>query len=290
MSILEEILEAKRLEVESLQEIEPLEVLKEGAKATARPSGFVLRVSSASQPAVIAEIKRSSPSRGIIRADLDPIETALAFARSGAAAISVLTDSEFFAGDKAYIAAIKAEFNTGGLSSPPILRKDFIICPYQVWESRALGADALLLIVAALSKTLLIELLAESLQAELDVLLEVHDTAELELAIDALHAVTDVKDSVLLGINNRNLDTFETSLAVTKDLSAELKRIRAERSDSPVINHLALVAESGIFKAEDLKLLTSYGADAFLIGESLVASGDPGENLARLIGDYRKRE
>ena len=279
MSILEQILQAKRIEVDDSQKKESLDDLKKRAKLTSAPRGFVSLINKTQEPAIIAEVKRASPSKGLIRADLDPVKTALAFASNGAAAVSVLTDSQFFSGEKSFIPAIKAEFNSASFSPPPILRKDFIIAPYQVWETRAMAADALLLIVAALSENELASLLEETLEAELDVLLEVHNLEELETAVKTLAQSLKLKnnpDRVLLGINNRDLNTFETKLSVTKELSRRLETIRSLYKDHQSIEKIKLVSESGIFTGEDLSLLSSYGAGAFLIGESLVASGIQG--------------
>ena len=289
MSILEQILKTKQIEAAELEQAEPLEDLKKRAEACPPALGFAEKLGAASQPAIIAEIKRASPSRGKIREDLDPIQTALDFAANGAAAISVLTDAEFFSGDKKYLRAIKDEFNTQGLVCPPLLRKDFIITEHQVWETRALGADAILLIAAALSEELLAELLECSLSAGLDVLLEVHSAEELRSSASLLQTSLGAYRGparVLLGCNNRDLSTFETKLSVTEEISEQLKSIQVKEDSCEQLKKIKLVSESGIFSALDLQTLRTFGANAFLIGESLVASGDPGENLRKLISDF----
>lgn len=206
--------------------------------------------------AVIAEIKRASPSAGLIRADFDPARLAGRYAAGGAASLSVLTDREFFRGEPAYLQRAR------GACDLPVLRKDFIIDPWQVWETRALGADALLLIVAALDDARLAELHGLAREAGLAVLAEVHDAGELDRAMDL--------EDVVLGVNNRNLRTFETDLTVS-----EMLKTRAG-------DHL-LVAESGIRGRDDINRLRRAGIHAFLVGESLMRAADPGAALAELI-------
>ena len=210
-------------------------------------------------PAVIAEIKKASPSRGVIREQFDPAAIARGYQAAGAACLSVLTDIDFFQGGDAYLRQARAA------STLPVLRKDFIIDPYQVYEARALGADCILLIVSALAQqpALMAELEALAFELGMDVLVEVHDRAELALAL-ALH-------TPLVGINNRNLHTFVTSLEVTYDLQAS---IPAER---------LIVTESGIHSAEDVLAMRERGVDCFLVGEAFMRAAEPGEALRRLF-------
>lgn len=277
MSILNEILAVKRKEIAELAQSDSLEDLRAKNFNNSRTPSFANALTSCPAPAIIAEIKRASPSRGMIRADLDPISTARDFARAGAACLSVLTDEQFFKGTADFIPQIKSSLAD---QCPPILRKDFIIDALQVWQSKQLGADAILLIVAALEKNKLTELCFEAQRAGLDVLIEIHNEQELNLLVSAAH---DSKDfpAFLLGINNRDLHTFTTDLNVTKALAQNAVQAFQGRE-------IVIVSESGIFKAEDAQYLYQNGADALLIGESLVAEGEPGENLKLLIEGFRK--
>jgi indole-3-glycerol phosphate synthase len=209
------------------------------------------------QAAVIAEIKKASPSRGLLREDFDPGQIAASYEKGGAACLSVLTDIDFFKGADAYLQQARAAC---GL---PVLRKDFIVDPYQVYEARVLGADAVLLIVAALNDAMLLELLQLTRHLGMDALVEVHDGGELERAL-AIPAP-------LLGINNRDLRSFETSLDVTLDL---LEHIPEDR---------IVVTESGIHTVEDVALMRARGVNAFLVGEAFMKASEPGERLAELF-------
>ena len=211
----------------------------------------------ADQPAVIAEIKRASPSEGVIRADFDPAAIAAAYDSAGASCLSVLTDSRFFQGDDGHLCAARAACTL------PALRKDFIVDAYQVYETRALGADCLLLIVAALEAEALRELNALAGDIGLDVLVEVHDRAELERAL-TLHPR-------MVGINNRDLATFATSLDTTLDLQ--------DRVPSDV----AVVTESGIHTRDDVARMRAAGVHAFLVGTAFMREPDPGAALRRLF-------
>jgi len=257
MTILAEILAHKRVELAEAQRRVAPEALARRAAAARPPRGF-RRALLGPGPHVIAELKRRSPSKGEIRRDFDPVAIARAYESGGAAALSVLTDERFFGGSLAVLEAVRA---ATGL---PLLRKDFVIDAYQIDEARAAGADAVLLIVAALAPPLLERLRAHAAGLGLDVLVEVHDEAELDLAKGV--------GADLIGINNRDLRTFVTDLGVTERLA---KRVP----------HGALVvAESGIFGPEDVARLRRAGASAFLVGESLMREADPGLALRRLLG------
>lgn len=240
----------------------PLAEIRREAVAQSHPAGFAdaLRARiDRDEAAIIAEIKKASPSKGVIRADFDPPRIARSYAAAGAACLSVLTDVKYFQGADEYLQQAK---QASGL---PVLRKDFMIDEYQVWESRALGADCILLIVAALGDAQLMELSHLALELGMDVLVEVHDAAELERAL-ALHLP-------LIGINNRNLRTFETTLQTTIDL---LQRVPADR---------IVVTESGIHTAADVATMRSHGVNVFLIGEAFMRADDPGSALRELFSD-----
>ena len=232
------------------------------ARAEDMPStrGFARAIESriaAGDAAVIAEVKKASPSKGVIRADFDPAAIARSYEAGGAACLSVLTDIDFFQGADAYLQQARAA------CALPVLRKDFTIDPYQVHEARALGADCILLIVAALSDGQLAELSGIALQLGLDVLVEVHDIDELERAIQV--------PVPLLGVNNRSLRTFEVSLDTTLSLRDAVPRDRR------------LVTESGIHTAADVARMRGEGIEAFLVGEAFMREPDPGDALRRLF-------
>ena len=257
MTILDEILAHKRVELDALRRRVPPAELAERAAAAPPPRGF-RRALLGGGPRVIAELKRRSPSRGEIRADFDPVAIARAYEAGGAAALSVLTDERFFGGSLAVLTAVRA------VTQLPLLRKDFLIDAYQIDEARAAGADAVLLIVAALTAAELARLLEHARGLGLDALVEVHDEAEL----DAAKGV----GADLIGINNRDLRSFVTDLGVTERL--------ARRVPEGVL----VVAESGIHGPADVARLTRAGAGAFLVGESLMREPDPGLALRRLLG------
>jgi len=247
--ILDDILERKRQEIAELRSARSPEALARAAQDVVESTrGFAEALTSGPAPRIIAEIKRRSPSRGEIRSPFDPGACAEAYARGGAAAISVLTDEHFFGGHLSLLGKLR------GLVDLPLLRKDFIVDAVQVDEARVAGADAVLLIVAALSQDALVSLQRRALGLSLDVLVEVHDEAELERALDS--------GAKLVGINNRDLRTFETDLAVTERLAPRIPE------------GVVVVAESGIFTRKDVARLQGAGAHAFLIGESLMRQDD----------------
>jgi indole-3-glycerol phosphate synthase len=254
--ILDDILQAKREEVAEHRRLRPLEELRDQLFYAEPRRGFAAALARPGR-AVIAEVKKASPSRGVIRADFDPVAIARAYERSGARALSVLTDAPFFQGSLVDLAEIRRAV---GL---PLLRKDFTIDPYQVHEARAFGADAVLLIVAVLEDGLLAELQGLARDLGLDALVEVHTREELDRALAA--------GATLVGVNNRDLRTFVTRLEVTEELATH------------VPPGVTLVAESGVRSAAEIARLERAGARAFLVGESLMAARDPGEALRALL-------
>ena len=257
-SILEKILETKAAEVEARSR--QLDLATVAAMAADQPAarGFSQRIRARAigGPAVIAEIKKASPSAGVIRADFDPAAIAASYAESGAACLSVLTDVDFFQGSDAYLQTARAACRL------PVIRKDFIIDPRQVIESRLAGADALLLIVAALDRAKLQQLLAECAKTGIEALVEAHDRAEAEMAVDL--------GAKLLGINNRNLHTFRTDLSVAEEIGPCLPSERV------------LVAESGVSNPAGAARMVAAGYDAVLVGEALVVAADPAALLREL--------
>lgn len=259
--ILQRILRRKAEEIEDRRKRTGISEISDRAARQAPPRGFVSALAKridAGEPAVIAEIKRASPSKGVLREHYDPAEIAASYQRGGAAALSVLTDRDFFQGDDGHLIAARAACTL------PVLRKDFLIDPYQVYESRSLGADCVLLIVAALGDSQLSDLAGLASHLDMDVLVEVHDGVELERA--------SAINPALLGINNRNLRTFDTQLQTTIDLMGR------------VPEGTMIVTESGIHAAEDVALLQSHGVNAFLVGEAFMRSDDPGARLSNLFG------
>ncbi|HEY2461339.1 MAG TPA: indole-3-glycerol phosphate synthase TrpC [Candidatus Acidoferrum sp.] len=259
-SVLERILEARRADVEHRKQVLPLAALKYGAKAALPLRDFAAALSREGLN-VLAELKPASPSRGVLREEFAPAELATALAGAGAAALSVLTEGEFFRG------SLKNMRDARKAVELPVLRKDFIFDPWQVWESRANDADSFLLIVAALEDGLLRELIAMGRELGMEPLVEVHTAAELERALAA--------EARIVGVNNRDLKT----LAVRVETSFELiERIPQE---------CVAVSESGLKTHEDLVRLRAAGFDAFLIGECLMAAAEPGAALAGLLGAAR---
>jgi indole-3-glycerol phosphate synthase len=263
--ILKKILSVKADEVAAAKKVQALTSLRCEVEADleARRSirGFETAVRAkiaAGQAGVIAEVKKASPSKGVLRADFRPAEIAASYAAHGAACLSVLTDVEFFQGAPEYLQQARAA------CAIPVLRKDFMIDPYQVYQARAWGADCILLIVAALDHGLMAELESCAHELGMSVLAEVHDGVELDAALKLKTA--------LLGINNRNLRTFETSLQTTIDL---LPRIPSDK---------LVVTESGILASADVKRMRDANVHAFLVGEAFMRSPEPGVELQRLFG------
>lgn len=258
--VLGRILAVKHREVQAARVETPLPALRRAAKAAPPPRGFAARLRQhiATQGcAVIAEIKRASPSKGILRESFDVPAIARSYAQAGAACLSVLTDREFFQGEPHYLNLAREA------SALPALRKDFLVDAYQVWEARALGADAVLLIAAALQSADLRRFARQAQELGMDVLVEVHERAELDVALSVPDA--------LIGVNNRNLHSFEVSLDTTL---AMLPDIPADR---------LLVTESGIATAADVQRLRSAGVQAFLVGEAFMRAPDPGIALQTLF-------
>lgn len=259
--ILDTIVAVKHQEVAAAKKRKSFEAVRADAESRVLTRDFVgaLRAKiAAARPAVIAEIKKASPSQGVLRADFTPADIAQSYAECGAACLSVLTDSQFFQGQVDYLKQARA-------SCPlPVLRKDFMVDAYQIYESRAMGADAVLLIVACLDDAQMkdFEVIARSL--DMAVLVEVHDAAELERALKL--------KTPLVGINNRNLQTFEVSLDTTLALRAQVPADRL------------LVTESGIHTRDDVLRMGSAGINAFLVGEAFMRAPEPGAALAALFG------
>ena len=260
-NILDQIVAVKWQEVAAARARVGAAALREQAAAQSAPRGFAAALRAkvaAGQPAVIAEIKKASPSKGVIREHFVPADIAASYARHGAACLSVLTDERFFQGHADYLRQARAACTL------PALRKDFLVDPYQVLEARAMGADCILLIAACLSDAQMAELEACALELGLDVLVEVHDGDELDRALRL--------KTPLLGINNRNLKTFDVTLDTTLGL---LPRVPADR---------LLVTESGIASRADVQRMRAADVQAFLVGETFMRADDPGAALAAVFG------
>jgi indole-3-glycerol phosphate synthase len=258
--ILETILQRKVQEIAERSAVTSLQEIAERAQTADAVRGFIAAIEqrlAGNQAAVIAEIKKASPSKGVLREDFDPAVIAESYQQHGAACLSILTDRDFFQGSEDFLQQARAA------CSLPVIRKDFIIDPYQVYEARAINADCILLIVAVLDDRSLHQLLGLAHELQMDVLMEVHDELELERAL--------VSGARLIGINNRNLRTFETSLSTTIDM---LDRIPADR---------IIVTESGIHTRQDVQLMRDHDVHTFLVGEAFMKATDPGKKLAELF-------
>ena len=259
--ILKKIIQRKEEEIAERLAVVSLEQVKQAVQNASPVRGFVNAIKAkidSGKAAVISEIKKASPSKGVMRENFIPAEIAVSYEKGGACCLSVLTDVDFFQGSDEYLKQARAACNL------PVLRKEFIIDAYQVYEARAMGADCILLIAACLSDQQLQSLSTLAAELELDVLVEVHDAEELQRALKL--------NLTLIGINNRNLRTFETSLDTTLSL---LKTIPDDK---------IVVTESGIHTADDIALMRSYNVNAFLVGEAFMVAEEPGEKLAELFG------
>ncbi len=260
MSVLSEILATKRTEVAFLKERTSLQTLQERLRDAPPTRDFRAALAAAQGTALIAELKKASPSKGVIRADFDAVAIAQTYAENGATCLSVLTDERYFQGKLDYLHLIRE------VVAVPLLRKDFIVDPWQIAESRAAGADAILLIVAALCPQDLRGLIKMAAEYDLAALVEVHDAEEMQEALDA--------GAELIGINNRNLHTFRTTLSVTLDLLPTL----------PADPNRLIVSESGIFTRQDVETLEAANVHAILVGESLMREADIGAKVRELLG------
>jgi indole-3-glycerol phosphate synthase len=254
--ILSQILDTKKIEIATARQMRSEADMLREAKSRKDVRGFARAIEkkiALGQPGVIAEIKKASPSKGVIRENFNPVEIASSYAAHGAACLSVLTDVQYFQGSYDYLRQARAACTL------PVLRKDFMIDPYQIVHSRAIGADCILLIVAALSPQQLREFETIATELGMDVLVEVHDRAELDIALEL--------NTSLVGINNRNLRSFETSLQTTLDLL------------SAVPEGKRVVTESGILSSDDVKLMRDNNVHAFLVGEAFMRAPEPGVAL-----------
>lgn len=259
-NVLEKILRRKETEIKERQGLMPIDQLIVNADLAPAPRGFmstIILTIQAGEPAIIAEIKKASPSKGVIRESFDPVSIAESYMIGGATCLSVLTDVDFFRGSDADFKDVRQTCNL------PMIRKDFIIEDYQVYESRALGADCLLLIVSALTSNKLDKLNNLAFQLGMDVLMEVHDRYELEVALSI--------GAKMIGINNRNLTTFETSLETTYSLLEFIP------------DGIVVVTESGIRSSLNVSSMRSLGVNAFLVGEALMREENPGNMIRDLF-------
>ncbi len=265
--ILKQIIQDKVKEIATRKTRVPLEEVRAKAADSSPVRGFTRAIKNRiaeGKLAVIAEIKKASPSKGVIRENFDPESIAVSYEQAGATCLSVLTDEYYFQGADHYLTAARTACNL------PVLRKDFIIDPYQVYEARAIGADCILLIVACLEDLQMRDLAALTQELEMDVLVEVHDREELERAM--------MLRTPLIGINNRNLHTFETRLQTTLDLLPDIFHDRI------------IVTESGIHTPEDVAMMRRHEVFTFLVGEAFMAAEDPGAKLAELFTTRGERK
>ena len=263
--ILDKIIAVKREEIAAAVKQKPLALVRADAESRVLTRDFVgamRRKIAIGKPAVIAEIKKASPSKGVLREDFIPADIAQTYAEHGAACLSVLTDKQFFQGQVDYLKQARASCQL------PVLRKDFMVDPYQIYESRAMGADAILLIAACLDDAQLADLEAIARAMDMAVLVEVHDRAEAERALKL--------KTPLIGINNRNLKTFEVSLETTLSMLKDMPELQsAER---------LIVTESGILTRDDVLRMGAARINAFLVGEAFMRASDPGDALSTLFG------
>lgn len=258
MSKLEEICAKKRDHIEAQKAKISLDDLKYMVADTPKPLGFIGKILQTGGPALIAEVKKASPSRGLIRADFDPAAIAQIYENSGAACISLLTDEPYFQGSDDYFRAARAAVKI------PMLRKDFMLDPYQIYESRALGADCVLLIMACLTKSEAQKMYDIASELRMDVLIEVHDRVELDVALKISPA--------MIGVNNRDLKTLEVSLKTAYELAPQIP------------DHIVKIAESGIGDHQELMELKKHGYSGFLVGESLMRQTDIARAVRELLG------
>ena len=257
-TVLQEICAKKREHIDNQMTLVSLNDVKAMAKNAPSPIGFVNAIKLKSEPALIAEVKKASPSKGVIREDFNPVEIAKIYEENGATCLSVLTDEPYFQGKDEYFKAIRAEVNL------PMLRKDFMIDPYQVYEARAMGADCILIIMAALEDKQCKDLHDLAVELNMDVLVEVHDLEELKRA--------QKLNAHMIGVNNRNLKTLSVDIQTSLSLLPEIP------------NNVIKVAESGISNPETVKSFHQAGYNAFLVGESLMRQNDIGEAVQILLG------
>jgi indole-3-glycerol phosphate synthase len=260
-TILKKILARKQQEIVERSNVRPMAQLLEQIASASAPRGFATALEAklaVGQSAVIAEIKKASPSKGVIREDFDPAAIAKSYAKGGAACLSVLTDVDFFQGADRYLTMARAACDL------PVIRKDFIVDPYQIYEARAMGADCILLIVSALNEEQLYQLHEVAITMGMDVLIEVHDVAELNTALKL--------DNPMVGINNRNLHSFDVSLDNTFQLLEHIPKGKI------------VITESGIDHRDDVVAMRENNVNAFLVGEAFMRSDEPGERLRELFG------
>jgi indole-3-glycerol phosphate synthase len=260
-TILKNILARKQQEIIERSSVKPIAQLLEQIASASAPRGFATALEAklaVGQSAVIAEIKKASPSKGVIREDFDPAAIAKSYAKGGAACLSVLTDVDFFQGADRYLTMARAACDL------PVIRKDFIVDPYQIYEARAMGADCILLIVSALNEEQLYQLHEVAITMGMDVLIEVHDIAELNTALKL--------DNPMVGINNRNLHSFDVSLDNTFQLLEHIPKGKI------------VITESGIDHRDDVVAMRENNVNAFLVGEAFMRSDEPGERLRELFG------
>ena len=260
-TILKNILARKQQEIIERSSVKPIAQLLEQIASASAPRGFATALEAklaVGQSAVIAEIKKASPSKGVIREDFDPAAIAKSYAKGGAACLSVLTDVDFFQGADRYLTMARAACDL------PVIRKDFIVDPYQIYEARAMGADCILLIVSALNEEQLYQLHEVAITMGMDVLIEVHDVAELNTALKL--------DNPMVGINNRNLHSFDVSLDNTFQLLEHIPKGKI------------VITESGIDHRDDVVAMRENNVNTFLVGEAFMRSDEPGERLRELFG------